>query len=121
MDFAPKIEFDPHGFCYKCENMQKLWRSEILCFKGANKANQLSSRLRKFFRIYLNVYPSLKFNIFLDLEGLYVPISQIIVQSLEITMEQYMSKMDSGAFGIMISISLSDHNSFKSVFLESLD
>jgi hypothetical protein len=48
-------------------------------------------------------------------------VTQIIVQSLETTMEQSLSKWNSCAFGIRISISLSDNNSFKSVFLESLE
>jgi hypothetical protein len=50
LDLVLKREFIPNGLCYKCANLQKLWRPVSICSKGENIANQLSSRLGKFSR-----------------------------------------------------------------------
>jgi hypothetical protein len=43
LDLAPKREFVPHDLFYKCANLQKLWRSQSIYFKGPNRANQPNS------------------------------------------------------------------------------
>jgi hypothetical protein len=55
LDLDPKGEFVPHDLFYMCANLQELWRSESIYFKGPNRANQLSFRLgTNFFQFLLN-------------------------------------------------------------------
>jgi hypothetical protein len=64
-------------------------------FQDPNRDNQLSLQTREFFfQDLAYVYPSLKFNIFFDLGIYYMNVTQIIVQSLKITMEHFLSKME---------------------------
>jgi hypothetical protein len=42
LDLTPKREFVLLDLLYKCTNLQKLWRSASICFKGPNRASQLS-------------------------------------------------------------------------------
>jgi hypothetical protein len=74
---------------------EKLWRSESFYFKGPNRANQPSFRLgTDFIQLLLNDYLYCKFHIFFDIEIWCVPVTQTIVQSLDITMEQFLSKVE---------------------------
>jgi hypothetical protein len=41
-------------------------------------------------------------------------VTQIIVQSLDITMEHFLSKVERGALAMRVSISIFDHNLVKS-------
>jgi hypothetical protein len=45
---TPKREFDPHGLLYRCKNLKKLWRSESICFMGANRSNQFNLQTENF-------------------------------------------------------------------------
>jgi hypothetical protein len=40
LDLTPKREFLPHDLFYKCTNLQKLLRSESICFKGLIRAKK---------------------------------------------------------------------------------
>jgi hypothetical protein len=95
LDLTLKREFVPHDMFYNCEKLKKLWRSESFYFKGPNRANQLSFRLgTDFIQLLLNDYLYCKFHIFFDIEIWCVPVTQTIVQSLDITMEQFLSKVE---------------------------
>jgi hypothetical protein len=42
LDYTPKTEIVPADLFYKSENLQKLLMSESICFKGPNRAIQLT-------------------------------------------------------------------------------
>jgi hypothetical protein len=45
LDIAPKRGFVFHDLFYKSANLKELWRSDSICFKGPNGANQLSFQI----------------------------------------------------------------------------
>jgi hypothetical protein len=43
-DHTPKREIVLHDLFYQCANLQKLWMSKSIHFKGPNRANQFNSQ-----------------------------------------------------------------------------